>query len=260
MNVAMMQPAFMPWQGLFELIDRADIFIFLDDFQFSVQSYHQRNRLFVERGRADWYTVPVLKSVSFKLPLNQTKINESVPWRQKMWKRIQHNYSKAPYYPTVAPRVQQWLLSTADSLAVQNMSFIRLICGLMGINREIRQSSFRPSDKLSSERVVDLLQWCGAKRYYCAKGSFSYMEQDGIFPVADIEVLFQDFKPRAYRQVGAVAGFVPYLSILDALMNIGPEQSHELIHRGTERWLTWDEMLTNDRIQADPIPEANFDN
>ena len=32
MDVAMMQPTFLPWQGFFELIHKAQIFIFLDDF------------------------------------------------------------------------------------------------------------------------------------------------------------------------------------------------------------------------------------
>ena len=53
MKVGMMQPSFMPWQGFFELIFISDIFIFLDDFQFSVQSYHQRNRLFVNTDPAE---------------------------------------------------------------------------------------------------------------------------------------------------------------------------------------------------------------
>ena len=105
MNVAMMQPAFMPWQGFFELIYRAERFVFLDDFQFSVQSYHQRNRLFVNKGQVDWYSVSVMKSVSFGAPLNETKLNETIPWRQKMWKRLQQNYAKAPFYAAIAPAV-----------------------------------------------------------------------------------------------------------------------------------------------------------
>ena len=47
MNIAMMQPTFLPWLGYFQLIHKSDLFVFLDDFQFSVQSYHQRNKLFV---------------------------------------------------------------------------------------------------------------------------------------------------------------------------------------------------------------------
>src|SRR5208282_3995432 len=129
MNIGMMQPAYMPWLGFFELIYKADTFIFLDDFQFSVQSYHQRNRLFVNRGQVDWYSVPVRKSVSFKAALNQALINEEVPWRIKSWKRIQQNYSKAPFWGDLSSLVGKWMLSSAESLSEQNIAFIKLVCG-----------------------------------------------------------------------------------------------------------------------------------
>ena len=67
MNVAMMQPTFLPWLGYFQLIYKSDIFIFLDDFQFSVQSYHQRNKLFVNQDQVDWYTVPIKKPMHLEL-------------------------------------------------------------------------------------------------------------------------------------------------------------------------------------------------
>jgi hypothetical protein len=35
--------------------------------------------------------------------------------------------------------------------------------------------------------------------------------------------------------------------VLDALMNIGPEQTMELVAKGTQKWLTWDEMVTRKR-------------
>lgn len=242
MNVAMMQPSFMPWQGFFELIYKSDIFIFLDDFQFSVQSWHQRNRLFVNKGQVGWYSVPVQKTICFKSPLNETKINESTPWREKMWKRIQQNYSKASYYDEIAPQVQQWLLAKYESLATQNIAFITLVCNLLGISREFRLSSQLCSEKQRSHRVVELLQWCGVKCYFCACGSFGYMYNDSLFPVKGVEVLFQDFQPQPYAQTGSTGDFVPYLSILDALMNIGARKTLELIVNGTSKWQTWDSM------------------
>lgn len=243
MNVAMMQPTFMPWQGFFELIYKSDVFILLDDFQFSVQSYHQRNRLFVNKGQVGWYSVPVQKSVSFKSPLNQTKINETTPWRMKMWKRIQQNYSKSSYYYDVAPLIEKWLLTKEESLAAQNIAFIKLVCSLLDFHREFRLSSQYPSETKRSKRIIELLRWCKAHRYFCAKGSFGYMLEDGIFPTHDIEVLFQEFQIKAYSQVGATDSFVPYLSILDALLNVGPEKTLELIINGTQRWLTWESMV-----------------
>ncbi len=243
MKVAMMQPAFMPWQGFFELVYKSDRFILLDDFQFSVQSYHQRNRLFVNPGQVDWYSVPVQKAVSFKAALNQTKINETMSWRKKMWKRIQQNYAKTPYFAEIAPRIEPWLLNQAESLAAQNIVFIKLVAELMGFKRDFRLSSQTVASAKSSQRVLDLLRQNEADHYFCAQGSFGYMREEKVFPVKDIKVLFQDFVPQTYRQNGSSEEFVPSLSVLDALMNVGPEATAKFIKSGTKKWLTWEEMI-----------------
>lgn len=252
-----MQPTFLPWQGFFELVYHSERFVLLDDFQFSIQSYHQRNRLFVNKGQADWYSVPIKKAVSFGEPLNRTLINEASPWRLKMWKRIQQNYSKANYYSALAPLVHEWLFEKADTLAAMNIAFIRMICVMLDLKREFVLSSMFPSDAQRSERVAEILRVNSADTYYCARGSFDYMFDDGLFPLGDIHVLFQDFQPKAYLQIGSINDFVPYLSVLDALLNIGPEKTFELITQGTPKWLTWDEMLDrknkNDVMQNDIV-------
>ena len=241
MIVAMMQPTFMPWQGYFELILKSDRFIFLDDFQFSVQSYHQRNRLFINKGQVGWYTVPIQKLTSFGAPLNKTKIEETIPWRKKMLKRIEANYSKAPFYSEIAPFISSWLLTPAESLAEQNIIFIKFVCELLGVRCEFRLSSENDSKSKRSERVIELLRWCEADFYLCAKGAFEYMLEDNVFPVSDIRVLFQDFEVSSYKQVGTKDNFIPNLSVLDALMNIGPKATAELIQNGTDRWMSWQE-------------------
>ena len=87
-KVAMMQPSFLPWQGLFELIYKSDKFIFLDDFQFSVQSHHTRNKLFINKNKVDYYNVPVQKSKFFEANLNVVK-----PVDNNQWKKFPHLYS-----------------------------------------------------------------------------------------------------------------------------------------------------------------------
>jgi hypothetical protein len=243
MKIAMMQPSFLPWLGYFELIYKSDAFILLDDFQFSVQSYHQRNRLFVNKGQVDWYTVPIKKSSSFQMPLNNTQMNEDIPWRIKSWKRIQQNYGKARYFKEYGTAIEQWLLLPYSNLAEQNIAFIKIICEIIGIKRVFLKSSEFASQKQRSERVVELLKWSNARYYYSANGSFDYMFQDHVFPVSDIDVLFQNFNPKAYPQVGSPNNFVPYLCVLDALFNIGPDNTAALIKGGTKEWLTWEKMV-----------------
>jgi len=243
MNASMMQPAFLPWLGLFELIYRADVFVFLDDFQFSVQSYHQRNRLFVNKGQVGWYTVPVKKTSSFQKPLCCTQIDEAVPWRKKFWKRIQQNYEKARYFRDYETPLREWLLSPAENLAEQNMAFILMMCRFLGFERQFLRSSEKPSQQQRSERVLELLRWCAGDCYYSAAGSFEYMFEEKIFPVVDICIYFQDYHPRAYNQVGSIGSYVPYLSILDALLNVGPDETVALVKNGTPQWRTWETMV-----------------
>jgi len=246
MKVAMMQPVFMPWQGYFELIYKSDIFIFLDDFQFSIQGFDQRNRLFVNQGQIDWYTIPVQKKISFKASFNQALVNEVVPWRNKMWKRIQHNYSKAPFYNELAGTLESWFFNKTASLAETNISFIILVCEILGLpSTRFLLSSECEAQKESkrSMRVLELIKWCKADTYLSAKGSFDYMLEDGVFPICDVDVLFQDFRPGAYNQMGTLNSFVPYLSVLDALLNVGPVNTLQLINNGTSEWLTWEKML-----------------
>ena len=243
MKVAMMQPAFLPWQGYFELLDSCDTFIFLDHFQFSLQGPQQRNRLMVNIGQADWVTVPVLKEGSFLQPINKTVINNAAPWREKLWRTIDYNYAKAGFFPEIGPQVQAWLFSKADNLADLNIGFIKLACRLMNICPNLLYSSKMSSQGKRSSLVLELLKAAQATHYLCARGAFGYMLEDKVFPVEDVEVLFQNYNALAYKQVGAKGSFIPNLSVLDALFNIGPEATLDLIRKGKSHWNSWEDML-----------------
>ena len=55
MRVACHQPNFMPWSGFFAKAAAADVFVLLDDVQFSKGSYTNRTRM----AGGKWRTVPV---------------------------------------------------------------------------------------------------------------------------------------------------------------------------------------------------------
>ncbi len=243
MKVGMMQPSFMPWQGFFELIVMSDIFIFLDDFQFSVQSYHQRNRLFVNKEQVDWYTIPVRKSLSFKAPLNQTRINEEVPWREKTWKRIQQNYAKAPYFSSVGPLFEQWIRVREPSLAAQNISFIRLVCRLLDIKREFRLSSEFAISTRSSQRVLDLLEQCEADTYYCARGSFGICTRKASSRWPILTYCFRISSPALTRKLDRLVSLcLSSQSRMLCLMS-GRVRTAEMVKGGTRTWQSWNEMV-----------------
>ncbi len=251
----MMQPTFLPWAGFFGLVGGCDRFVLGDDFQYSSGSFHQRNRLFLNVGEIAWMTAPVQTKQSRGRPLNETQIAEFPPWRKQMWKRISNIYRSAPFFAVVAPPVEAWLLAPSGSLAEQNIGFIRLACDMMELKPEFRLSSQRQTGLPRSERVVDLLRWCEANVYLCARGSFSYMQDDGVFPVEGIKVRFQVFQPPIYPQTAGRGKFVPYLSVLDMLFNVGPTAARELIEKHSTKWLSWDEMVT----AREPLPAAELE-
>lgn len=244
MRVAMMQPTFLPWLGYFELIANADIFVFCDDFQFVSKSYHQRNKLFLSKNVVSDIVVPVHKKGEYAKNINEIQIREDLNWRKKMWKGIELNYKKAPYFETYAPEIRPLIVEPQYNLAVQNMSLIKKISDLMGYECNFECSSSMRSTGTRSELVKNLLHEIGADVFYQANGSFKYMYEDGVFPLNDVVVLFQNAELDIYPQQSSTQGFVPYLSILDVLFNVGASKTRVLAEGTTKHWLTWDEMVT----------------
>ena len=78
MIVAIHQPNYIPWSGYFYKILKSDVFIFLDDAQYTKNSFINRNRIKTPTGEA-WLTVPVKASLT-------DKINEVV-YADAQWKK-----------------------------------------------------------------------------------------------------------------------------------------------------------------------------
>ena len=241
-KVAMMQPAFLPWQGFFELIYRCDKFIFLDDFQYSIQSHHSRNKLFVNKNRVDFYSAHIKKENRYGAKLNETQLSQD-GWAQKMLKSLSFNYKKTAFFEIIHPQFESVFNVKYDSLADLNIAFIKKCCELMGIERKFLLSSDFSQEIISeakrSQRVEALLRWAQANLYLCAFGSFDYMHDDN-FSFQNYPTIFQNYQPKPYPQYHSKT-FIPYLSVLDALYNIGSKQTLELIQQGTNHWLSPEE-------------------
>lgn len=242
-KVAMMQPCFLPWQGLFELIYKSDTFIFLDDFQFVVQSHHTRNKLFVNKNQVDYYNVPIQKSKCFKLNFNEVLIVDNPQWKKKLLRTLEYNYRNTHFFSEIFPKIKNIISEEYKILSELNIALIKEICSILKIESEFYYSSDftdeTKSDSSRTKRVTELLDWIGANEYLSAFGSFDYMKED-MFDYKKYPVVFQNYIPKSYLQIHSKE-FIPYLSILDALFNIGAKETLALIKNGTEKWLDWRE-------------------
>jgi hypothetical protein len=243
-RVAMMQPMFLPWLGYFELMDTVDIFVLLDDYQFSRQGWGHRNRLFLSPGRPGIISLPIRHPNNLAATfLDITPVIDR-RWLDKLEKALTQSYGRSPRFAALWKEIEAKLRITDVSLAELEISLIEIIARRLGARAHLRRSSEFPATTglARSERLVALLDAVQAGSYYAALGSAAYMRADGVFPISRLPVYFQDFVPAPYPQPGTTT-FVPRLSALDALFNLSEPEARAVMH-GTRRWLTWDEATT----------------
>ena len=94
-----MQPTFLPWLGYFELIRSSDVFVILDDAQYSKGSWGNRNKICID-NKEHLITVPIIKKKLGQTFL-ESEINDQVNWRKKLITTIEYNYRKHDYYKSI---------------------------------------------------------------------------------------------------------------------------------------------------------------
>ena len=209
---------------------RADVFVLLDDVQFPKKggTWMNRARMLVG-GEARWLTVPVDRAYSGTRPVCEMRIDESKPWRDHMLATIRSSYMRAPFVDEILPTVEEALAAPTDRIAELNEGAIRLLASRLAVDASklVRQSELGVSGH-GTELLINLCRAVGGDVYLSGDGSDGYLERDA-FGTAELGLAFQEFAPPSYPQ--AVPGYVPGLSVVDALMSCGWAGTAELIRK-----------------------------
>jgi RimJ/RimL family protein N-acetyltransferase len=257
-RVAMMQPGFLPWLGFFELAASVDRMVLLDDFQVARHSHAHRNRLFLSPGRPGFVSIPIAHPGTLTADFRAIVVAPPARWWRKLEAGLTQTYGRAPFFAETMAVIAPHLAGAAGSLGTLNIALIRAIAARLGLATEFVASSDTRTDGLRrSARVLTLLGLHDAGLYLSARGSFGYMREDGVFPDASVEVLFQEFTPHPYPQPGG-GEFTPRLSALDALFMLSPDQCRSVLF-GTRRWQGWAEMADAAHPAAQPDDEPSDD-
>lgn len=227
--VAIHQPNFLPWLGYFDKLARADVFVLLDHVQFPKKggTWVNRVRLLTGGDQAGWVTVPVDRSYHGVRAINEMRIDESRPWREKLLKTLRTSYGKAPGFDEVFPALERLIEGSEPELAELNERGIAELAELLGLG----DAAFVKSSELdvsgqATELLIEIVGEVGGGSYLCGAGSEGYLEPEK-FERAGIELRMQEFRHPAYDQ--GTAEFIEGLSSVDALMALGPERARELI-------------------------------
>lgn len=222
MMVSIHQPQYLPWLGYIDKIDRADIFVLLDNVQYKKNEWQNRNRIKTPQGW-QWITVPVL--YRFPEKINEVRINNKVHWRRKHKVAIETNYRRAPFFGEYFPYLEEIYEKHWETLIDINIASLKGILQLFSINKEMLLASEIPTRDDPQGRLIDLCKAVGADTYLSGRDGPKYMNMKA-FEEAGIKVIIQDFKHPVYPQ--PYGGFEPNLSSIDLLFNCG-ENGIEII-------------------------------
>ncbi len=219
MIVAIHQPNYLPWSGFFHKMALCDQFVFLVNVPFSKNSYQNRTRIKINR-EARWLTVPVMTANHFGQLTNVVKIAAAPGWAKKHWRTLEQSYRDAPHFGWLTAGIGVVYESDWEYLADVSIELISRVGQILGIKTPLIRASSLRVEGTRSELLASVCQQLGASQYLSGPSGRNYLDLRQ-FANRDIRVSYHRFSPPVYAQLHGE--FVPALSVIDLLANVGPQ-------------------------------------
>lgn len=221
-RVAIIQSGYLPWKGHFDIIHDVDLFVFLDDVQFTSRDWRTRNRIKAAQGPA-WLTVPT--GSHRDLCIDEVQLADS-QWQAKHWATLRHVYGRAPYFGHYQAFFQELYLGHSwNSLSSLNQHLTKTIAqDFLGLQTEFMDARSLNTVGRKTPRLLQILKRVGAEVYITGPTTRSYLDVE-LLAREGIQAIFKDFEgypeyPQAHPP------FEHKVSVVDLLFNVGPEAPH----------------------------------
>jgi len=227
MNLAIMQPYFLPYIGYFQLIKAVDHFVFYDDVNFIKRGWINRTNIIAKEGK-QLLTISLSHSSQNKL-INEIQIHGN---QEKILKSIQYTYKKAPYFEEIFPVLEACIYAPYKLISEYAANSIKIISSYLGHSPEFSFSSeFHRSTSgyEKARRLIDICRKENADNYINSIGGQAMYTKEE-FLRGGVNLLFLSSKEIQYNQAPIRKDkFEPNLSIIDVLMFNEPEKVKEML-------------------------------
>lgn len=165
------------------------------------QTYRNRCTIAAPDGELP-LSIPTVKPDTPKCPMKDIRISDHGNWRHLHWNAIESAYNSTPFFEYYKEDFRPFYEKKYEFLIDFNEELCRMICELIGLHPNMERTEAYKTDFTSDETDF----------------------RECIHPKKDFHIEDPEFVAKPYYQVfEQKLGFIPNLSIIDLLFNMGPE-------------------------------------
>ena len=219
-KIAILQSNYLPWKGVFDMINRVDIFVFLEDVQYTEHDWRNRNKIKTQHG-SKWITVPIINSGRGGQMIYQAETNKKINWQRKHYNSFQINYAKAPFF-----KHYKWIIDDLyikhewDKISDFNIYAIKLISKELGIDTKFVNSLDIQTKFLKDDKVIEICNKLEGDYYLSGPSAKDYIIPEK-FNKNNITLEYINYEYPEYKQL--FEPFDHYVTVLDLLFNVGTD-------------------------------------
>ena len=227
-RVVISQPMYFPWPGFIEQMSLADIFVWLDDAQFSKGSFTNRVQVKVPGG-VKWMTIP-LSGKGTMTNIADLQVNDG-SWVSSHRALLSQSFRNAPF---AEEAIDLFDKATAQpSLVDCLIASAQVVATYLGIEpaTNVRSSELSLEGK-SWRRVLDIVKFFGGTEYITGHGAARYLDHQA-FEDEGVSVKYMTYSLTPWAQQHGE--FTPYVTSLDLVASAGKE-ARTYLHPQTVPW------------------------
>ena len=90
MKITIHQPEHFPYMGFFQKMESADLFVILDDVQYTKNNFQNRNKFQNKNGVDEWFSVELEQHANSKL-IKDILVSQNPKWKRIILNKLQTN-------------------------------------------------------------------------------------------------------------------------------------------------------------------------
>ena len=226
-KIAILQSNYIPWKGVFDMINQVDEFVFFDDVDYTSRDWRTRNKVRTS-GDSKWLTVPV-KKMPRGTKIFEIEIANDGKWQKKHKATISQSYAKAKYFSDY-----KWILDEIydqewNNLSQFNIYVTKLLCRVLDIKCKFLNSKDIKSSGSKDDKLISICKILNATDYLSGPAAKDYID-NSKFELENINLSYIDYSfYQEYPQCHE--GFDHYVSVLDLIFNCGPDAKKYIIEK-----------------------------